>query len=99
MKSLWDDAEAARYHGLLGPRVYSSRLLGRDRSLVLHGGGNTSVKLVEKNLFGEDRIANLLRRDYGADVEVLCKTLVEAAEDFATDPLTDDTAILAVRRV
>jgi serine phosphatase RsbU (regulator of sigma subunit) len=50
-------------------------------------------------LFGEERIANLLRRDYGADVSVLCKTLVEAAEDFATDPLTDDTAILAIRRV
>ena len=50
-------------------------------------------------LFGEDRIANLVRRDFGADVEVLCKTLVEAAEDFATDPITDDTAILAVRRV
>jgi rhamnose utilization protein RhaD (predicted bifunctional aldolase and dehydrogenase)/NAD(P)-dependent dehydrogenase (short-subunit alcohol dehydrogenase family) len=29
-------------------------LLGRDPSLVLHGGGNTSVKLREKNVFGED---------------------------------------------
>ena len=37
--------------GPLGPRVYTSRLLGRDKSLVLHGGGNTSVKLEEKNLF------------------------------------------------
>ncbi len=37
--------------GPLGPRVYTSRLLGRDKSLVLHGGGNTSVKLREKNLF------------------------------------------------
>jgi rhamnose utilization protein RhaD (predicted bifunctional aldolase and dehydrogenase)/NAD(P)-dependent dehydrogenase (short-subunit alcohol dehydrogenase family) len=33
--------------------VYTSRLLGRDKSLVLHGGGNTSVKLTENNLFGE----------------------------------------------
>ena len=54
MKSLWDDAEAAKYRGALGPRVYSSRLLGGDPSLVLHGGGNTSLKLVEKNVFGED---------------------------------------------
>jgi rhamnose utilization protein RhaD (predicted bifunctional aldolase and dehydrogenase) len=57
MKSLWSDAEAAQFtgpqYGLLGPRVYTSRLLGRDKSLVLHGGGNTSVKLREKNLFGE----------------------------------------------
>src|SRR5438552_10645702 len=54
MKSLWSDAEAAQFSGALGPRVYTSRLLGRDKSLVLHGGGNTSVKLREKNLFGED---------------------------------------------
>src|SRR3954466_2333110 len=54
MKSLWSDAEAAKFDGPLGARVYTSRLLGRDKSLVLHGGGNTSVKLREKNLFGED---------------------------------------------
>ena len=54
MKSLWSDAEAAQFSGALGPRVYTSRLLGRDKSLVLHGGGNTSVKLREKNLFGEE---------------------------------------------
>jgi len=59
VKSLWSDAEAAEFagpqYGLLGPRVYTSRLLGREKSLVLHGGGNTSVKLREKNLFGEDQ--------------------------------------------
>jgi len=54
MKSLWRDDEVAQYGGPLGPRVYTSRLLGRDKSLVLHGGGNTSVKLREKNLFGEE---------------------------------------------
>ncbi|MGE5638921.1 MAG: SDR family NAD(P)-dependent oxidoreductase, partial [Clostridia bacterium] len=55
MKSLWSDAEAARCAGPLEERAYSSRLLGRDKSLVLHGGGNTSVKLREKDLFGEER--------------------------------------------
>ena len=54
MLSLWDDNEAANYPGDLNLRVYTSRLLGRDKTLVLHGGGNTSVKLVQKNLFGED---------------------------------------------
>jgi rhamnose utilization protein RhaD (predicted bifunctional aldolase and dehydrogenase)/NAD(P)-dependent dehydrogenase (short-subunit alcohol dehydrogenase family) len=54
MKSLWRDDEAGQYSGPLGTRVYTSRLLGRDKSLVLHGGGNTSVKLREKNLFGEE---------------------------------------------
>ncbi len=53
MKSLWNDAEAAEYSSDLGLRVYTSRLLGRDESLVLHGGGNTSVKICETNLVGD----------------------------------------------
>jgi len=52
MKSLWNDRDAAGFNGDLGLRVYSSRLLGRDPSLVLHGGGNTSVKIIEKNILG-----------------------------------------------
>src|SRR3990172_6712876 len=68
MKSLWNDAEAAKFAGPLGLRVYSARLLGRDRSLVLHGGGNASVKLAEKNLFGEEREV-LYVKGSGSDLE------------------------------
>ena len=63
MKSAWTDREAdetvARYadEGVnedLALRVYTSRLLGRDPLLVLHGGGNTSVKTTVTDLLGED---------------------------------------------
>ena len=54
MKSSWNDQEAGRYVGDLQQRVYSSRLLGAEPSLVLHGGGNTSVKSRAPNLFGEE---------------------------------------------
>jgi len=54
MKSLWNDKEAAAFADDLGLRVYTSRLLGQDKSLVLHGGGNTSVKITETNIFGEE---------------------------------------------
>ena len=37
----------------LALRVYTSRLIGRNPDLVMHGGGNTSVKVKRKNLFGE----------------------------------------------
>jgi rhamnose utilization protein RhaD (predicted bifunctional aldolase and dehydrogenase)/NAD(P)-dependent dehydrogenase (short-subunit alcohol dehydrogenase family) len=70
MKSLWSDAEAAQFTGPLGPRVYTSRLLGRDKTLVLHGGGNTSVKLREKNLFGEDEDV-LYVKGSGWDLETI----------------------------
>ncbi len=44
MKNLWDDVKASRYASDLDLRVYTSNLLGRSDELVLHGGGNTSVK-------------------------------------------------------
>jgi rhamnose utilization protein RhaD (predicted bifunctional aldolase and dehydrogenase) len=44
MKNLWSAEEASNYKTDLELRVYSSNLLGRSDELVLHGGGNTSVK-------------------------------------------------------
>ena len=68
MDSRWSDIDARRavdhYAGQgYGPdvalRVYTTRLLGADPKLVLHGGGNTSVKTVAADLLGDE-------------VEVLC---------------------------
>jgi rhamnose utilization protein RhaD (predicted bifunctional aldolase and dehydrogenase)/NAD(P)-dependent dehydrogenase (short-subunit alcohol dehydrogenase family) len=72
MKSLWDDREAKQYQGDLGLRVYTSQLLGRDRSLVLHGGGNTSVKIREKNLVGEEEDI-LYVKGSGWDLETIAE--------------------------
>ena len=54
MNSLWNDRDAAQSKDELDLRVYTSRLLGQDKSLVLHGGGNTSVKITEKNILGQE---------------------------------------------
>ncbi|MCW8900257.1 MAG: bifunctional aldolase/short-chain dehydrogenase [Gammaproteobacteria bacterium] len=54
MKNTWNEEVFKNIKNDVDARVYSSRLLGKDKSLVLHGGGNTSVKAIEKNLFGED---------------------------------------------
>jgi len=55
MESLWNDQEANAWsNDPLQMRVYTSRLLGKEPSLVLHGGGNTSVKATAVNIFGED---------------------------------------------
>ena len=54
MKSLWNDTEAHAFsNDPLEMRVYTSRLLGANPDLVLHGGGNTSVKLNQQNFFGD----------------------------------------------
>ena len=63
MHSLWSGAEADRlidHYAAAGVgrdvalRVYTSRLLGGVPKLVLHGGGNTSVKTVMKDLLDEE---------------------------------------------
>ncbi|HXJ02749.1 MAG TPA: bifunctional aldolase/short-chain dehydrogenase [Micropepsaceae bacterium] len=62
MKSRWSQSDAqafvARYGDKavapdLSLRVYTTRLLGGDPALVLHGGGNTSVKTQAKDLLGD----------------------------------------------
>ena len=75
---------------------------GRSRStigdlLLLYTDGLAEARAGEQ-LFGEDRVANTLRRDPGVPPDVLCKSLLEAARDFATEPMTDDVAILAIQR-
>ncbi|WP_309496796.1 class II aldolase/adducin family protein [Sulfurovum sp.] len=83
MKNLWDDKEAKAYKTDLEMRVYTSNLLGRSDELVLHGGGNTSVKTT---VDGEDI---LLVKGSGWDLvsikaegfaPVKMKTLLEMAE-------------------
>ena len=55
MQSLWSDAGAAAFAGdALALRVYSSRLLGSNEDLVMHGGGNTSVKAMTQDFFGNE---------------------------------------------
>ena len=62
MKSLFDESESREFVGKysafpeeMALRVYTSRLIGREANLVLHGGGNTSVKLPMKNIVGEEQ--------------------------------------------
>jgi rhamnose utilization protein RhaD (predicted bifunctional aldolase and dehydrogenase)/NAD(P)-dependent dehydrogenase (short-subunit alcohol dehydrogenase family) len=79
MKSGWvdRDAEAMVAHGAktcverdLALRIYTTRLLGRDRKLVLHGGGNTSVKTHARDLFGEE-VEVLRVKASGADMAAI----------------------------
>src|SRR6185503_20722699 len=53
MNSRWDDATAAALGGL-DLLVYASRLIGAETSLVVWGGGNTSIKTVERDHRGRE---------------------------------------------
>jgi len=102
---VWHDGEVRPLRATgplltLDPRgAYFSREVPLDAGdvLLLYTDGLSEARAGDQ-LFGEDRIAQLLRRDPGDDLAAMCKTLLEAARDFALAPLSDDIAILAIRR-
>jgi rhamnose utilization protein RhaD (predicted bifunctional aldolase and dehydrogenase)/NAD(P)-dependent dehydrogenase (short-subunit alcohol dehydrogenase family) len=70
MENLWDQKEANNCNSDLDLRVYSSRILGKNSDLVLHGGGNTSVKGQEKTIYNEN-IEVLYVKGSGWDLETI----------------------------
>ena len=72
----WSDSEAEKqvikysnqgYSKDIALRTYSARLLGQDPELVLHGGGNTSVKTTFEDIHGEN-ISTLCVKGSGWDL-------------------------------
>jgi serine phosphatase RsbU (regulator of sigma subunit) len=78
---------------------YHSREIGLDEGdlLLLYTDGLAEVRNGAQ-IFGEERIANAVRRDPNVAASVLCKNLLETARDFASEAMSDDVAILAIRR-
>ncbi len=78
MRSRWSEDEAAGFVACYGPewgeplalRTYSSRLLGGEPALVLHGGGNSSVKARWLNILGEDLTAVFVKAS-GTDMATI----------------------------
>ncbi|HUE61053.1 MAG TPA: PP2C family protein-serine/threonine phosphatase [Acidimicrobiales bacterium] len=103
---LWQESEihALRSTGPLLTLDPNATFFSRERSLlvgdviVMYTDGLTEARSGGQ-IFGEDRIAGVIRRDPGRDTTTLCKDLLEAARDFASEPLTDDVAILSIRRI
>jgi len=77
MQNLWNDSDLQRsvqeqcstheMQSELAELVYASRLLGRESSLVMHGGGNTSVKCELVDMVG-NRSEVLLIKGSGVDL-------------------------------
>jgi rhamnose utilization protein RhaD (predicted bifunctional aldolase and dehydrogenase)/NAD(P)-dependent dehydrogenase (short-subunit alcohol dehydrogenase family) len=72
----WNDEDARAMQQAAGEdagaqalalRIYSARLIGSDADLVMHGGGNTSIKLRARDVFG-DEIEVIHIKGSGADL-------------------------------
>ncbi len=113
MKSRWSEAEFAaivdRYTELghprdLAVRVYTTRILGQDPELVLHGGGNTSVKTVMPDADGTP-VDVLCVKGSGWDMGTIEPAglpavrlqALQAMVDF--DHLSDDRMVMLQRRL
>ena len=71
LKNLWNEKDAAACgEDALALRVYSSRLIGQASDLVLHGGGNTSVKAEFSDIF-DDRHEVLYVKGSGWDLATI----------------------------
>ncbi|PYM73142.1 MAG: bifunctional rhamnulose-1-phosphate aldolase/short-chain dehydrogenase [Candidatus Rokuibacteriota bacterium] len=86
MRSRWNEAEANELHGL-DLLVYASRLVGAETSLVIWGGGNTSIKTRERDHRGRD-IAVLRVKGSGSDLKSVQK------KDFPGVRMDDIAALL-----
>ena len=94
MKSLFDAKNASQYYNdPLALRVYTSQLLGKNPDLVLHGGGNTSVK-IDGILYVKGSGWNLDTIEKGGFSPVDLNALIAMAQ---RDSLTD-TQMVAEQR-
>src|SRR5499433_1541413 len=91
MKSRWNDAEAAALEGL-DLLVYASRLVGTETSLVVWGGGNTSIKTVERDHRGRS-IPVLRVKGSGSDLKSVQR------KDFPGVRMDDIRALLERREM
>jgi rhamnulose-1-phosphate aldolase/alcohol dehydrogenase len=86
VQSRWNDAEAAALSGV-DLLVYASRLVGAETSLVVWGGGNTSVKVTEKDHRGRE-IPVLRVKGSGSDLKSIQR------KDFPGVRMDDIRALL-----
>ena len=102
---MWHDRDVRplKHTGALvlldGESEYHSKEIPLEKGdlLLLYTDGLAEVRNGEQ-MYGEERIANTLRREPNVSPDVLCKNLLEAARDFASEAMDDDVAILALRR-
>ena len=110
MENRWRDDEAAafvdryapQYSEALALRTYTSRLIGAEPALVLHGGGNTSLKGTWRNVFGEEIDALFIKASgYDlAEVEPAHHVAVELAHVrrlLSLSALTDEAMLDELR--
>ncbi|WP_017434128.1 bifunctional rhamnulose-1-phosphate aldolase/short-chain dehydrogenase [Saccharococcus caldoxylosilyticus] len=72
VKSLWDQKKASQLRTGLDELVYRSNLIGADRSVCNWGGGNTSMKTIEKDFRGRD-IEVMWVKGSGSDLATMKK--------------------------
>lgn len=77
----------------------NSMILAEGDTLVMYTDGVTEAEDVDKNLFGDSRLASVLGELKGADSGTIVDTINKKVKEFAGDaPQSDDVTVLVIRR-
>ena len=71
---LWDDAKATQIDNQVDLFIYRSNLLGADLRLTNYGGGNTSVKIIDKDPLTGKEVEVMWIKGSGGDIGTLTKS-------------------------
>ena len=71
---LWDDAKVAQINNEIDLFIYRSNLLGADLRLTNYGGGNTSVKITDKDPLTGKEVEVMWIKGSGGDIGTLTKS-------------------------
>lgn len=82
-----------------GARFLSRELAFEPGDVVVALSDGVAESRSGSQFFGDERIAAVVRRFDDAPAQTVCHELVNAAQEFASGPVTDDITVLAVRRI
>lgn len=71
---LWDEAKASQFDNEVDLFIYRSNLLGADLRLTNYGGGNTSVKIIDKDPLTGEEVPVMWIKGSGGDIGTLTKS-------------------------
>ena len=65
--------------------------------VLMYTDGLSEARKSSSEIFGEERVGDMLRRDPTVDVDTMCKQILETAIDYSEGPIIDDMAMIAIR--
>lgn len=102
---LWHDKEIhpMKFTGPVVMMDSSSTFYSREITVepgdvvLMYTDGISEARKSSIEIFGEERVGDMLRRDPNVDINTMCKQILETAIEYSEGPIVDDMAMIAIR--